>query len=144
MQGKASSSSTRWVGIFIIALEAMASNTVCRKLTFSSLGDRALAFSGGQAVSTIQSANASVAFDMIKEQVNHFAQNSKILVGVLDEVGKAHPFVQSVSSSPLCSLLSIGDPLPCSCCVCVQSSDYLGTHPTRERPQGHCIELYDV
>jgi hypothetical protein len=144
MRGKASSFSTRWVGILIIALEAMASNTVRWILTFSSLGDKALAFSGSQAASTLQSATTSVAFDMIKEQVNNFAQNSKILVGVLDEVGKAHPFIQSMSSSPLCSLVSSGDSLPCSCCVCVQSSDYFGTHPTRERPKGHCIEFYDV
>jgi hypothetical protein len=143
MQGKASSSSTRWAGILIIALEAMA-NTVCWILTFSSLGNKAVAFSESEAVVTVQSITAPIDFDMIKDQVNHFAQNSKILLGVLDEVGKVHPFIQSMSSSPLCPLLSNGDPLPCSCCVCVQSSDYLGTHPTRERPQGHCIEFYDV
>jgi hypothetical protein len=144
MQGKASSLSTRWVGILTISLEAMASNAVCWILTFSSVGNEALAVSGSQAVSTIQSDNASVAFDMIKQQVNHFTQDSKILVAVLDEVGKVHPFTQRMSSSPLCSLLSSGDPLPCSCCVCVQSSDYFGTLPTSDRPKGHCIELYDV
>jgi hypothetical protein len=92
-------------------------------------------------VSTIQSANAS---DMTNEQVNHFTQNSKILVAVLDEVGKVHPVIQRMSSSPLCPLLSGGDPFTCSCCGYIQSSDYFGTQPTRNRPKGHCIDFYDV
>jgi hypothetical protein len=66
----------------------------------SSLGDKALAVSGSQVASTVQNAAASAAFDMVKEQVSHFVENSKILVSVLDEVGKAHPFVQSTLISP--------------------------------------------
>ena len=78
------------------------------------LGDRALAVSGSEAVSTIQDIAGSATFDVVKEQVSHFVENSKILVGLLDEVGKAHPFVQSVSLlSPLCSLLSGAD----VCCL---------------------------
>ena len=66
--------------------------------------------SGSEAVSTIQDIAGSAAFDVVKEQVSHFVENSKILVGLLDEVGKAHPFVLSMSLlSPLCSLLSGAD-----------------------------------
>ena len=39
----------------------------------------------------------SVAFDTIKRQVNHFAENSKTLIKVLDEVAKVYPVIQSVS-----------------------------------------------
>ena len=39
----------------------------------------------------------SATLDIVKEQISHFAENSRILVGVLDEVGKAHPFILSTS-----------------------------------------------
>ena len=31
----------------------------------------------------------------MKDQVSNFVQHSKVLMNVLDEVGKAHPFIQS-------------------------------------------------
>ena len=63
----------------------------------SCLGEKALAVSESQAVSTIRGVAASAAFDMVKDQVSHFAENSKILGKVLNEVSKVHPFIQSVS-----------------------------------------------
>ena len=63
--------------------------------------------SGSEAASTIQDLAESATFNIVKEQVSHFVENSKILVGVLDEVGKAHPFILSMPLlSPLCSMLS--------------------------------------
>ena len=73
----------------------------------SSLGDKALAVSGSGAVSTIKNLAGSAAFDTVKEQVSHFTENSKVLVSVLGEVGKMHPFIHSVLFSP------------CVCCSCV-------------------------
>ena len=74
------------------------------------LGDRALAASGGEAALTIQDLAGSAAFSIVKEQVSHFVENSKVLVGLLDEVGKAHPFVLSISLlSSLSPLLSGAD-----------------------------------
>ena len=64
----------------------------------SVLGDRALALSGGDAVLAIQNVAASAAFNSVKEQVNHFAEHSKMLVRALDEVSKAHPFILSTHS----------------------------------------------
>ena len=69
-------------------------------------GDHALALSGTDAASAMQNVAASAAFNAVKEQVSHFTENSKVLVGVLDEIGKAHPFILSLSFSCLCSLLS--------------------------------------
>ncbi|KAF8553591.1 hypothetical protein OG21DRAFT_1441706 [Imleria badia] len=37
---------------------------------------------------------ASVAFSVVKDRVNHFVENSKMLMNALDEVGKVHPFIQ--------------------------------------------------
>ena len=66
---------------------------------FSSLvlGDHALAVSGSGAALAIQDLAASAAFNVVKEQVSHFVENSKALVGLLDEVGKAHPIILSMS-----------------------------------------------
>jgi len=61
---------------------------------------------GSDAASAIQNVAASEAFNAIKEQVSHFAENSKILMDALNEIGKVHPFIQSMSFSFLCSLLS--------------------------------------
>ena len=71
------------------------------------LGDRAQAVSGSGAALAIQRVAASTAFDVVKEEVSHFAKNSVVLLGVLDEVGKAHPVIQGMSLlSSLFSLLS--------------------------------------
>ena len=40
---------------------------------------------------------ATQAFSLVKEQANNFAQRSKVLMDVLDEVAKAHPFIQGTS-----------------------------------------------
>ena len=46
----------------------------------------------------------------VKEQVSQFVENSKALVGLLDEVGKAHPFILRMSLlSSLFSLLCSAD-----------------------------------
>ncbi|KAJ6588597.1 hypothetical protein B0H19DRAFT_924176, partial [Mycena capillaripes] len=47
-----------------------------------------------EVVSAAQSDTANVAYSIIKDQVSQFVENSKILVNVLDEVGKIHPFIQ--------------------------------------------------
>ena len=62
----------------------------------SFLGEKAVTVSKSQAVSTMQDV-ASQAFDTLKGQVSHFAETSKVLVQVLDEVAKVHPFIQGVS-----------------------------------------------
>ncbi|KAI1783133.1 hypothetical protein LXA43DRAFT_1087143 [Ganoderma leucocontextum] len=41
---------------------------------------------------------ATQALSVVKDHVSNFVQNSKILVGVLDEVAKAHPFIQAAVS----------------------------------------------
>jgi len=40
---------------------------------------------------------ASAAFSMVKDQVSSFVERSQTLMSVLDEVGKVHPFIQSMS-----------------------------------------------
>ena len=60
-------------------------------------GDRALAVSESQTVSVAQNAMASAAFSMVKDQVSSFVERSQTLMAVLDEVGKLHPFIQSMS-----------------------------------------------
>lgn len=70
----------------------------------------------------MQSIVASEAFNTVKSQVGHFAENCERLVKVLDEVGKVHPFVQSVSC--LASTLSvIIDSSRCSCGFFVQGGN---------------------
>ena len=66
----------------------------------SFLGEKVATVSKSQAVSTMQDV-ASQAFDTLKGQVSHFAETSKILVQVLDEVAKVHPFIQGTSCSDL-------------------------------------------
>ena len=64
---------------------------------FISIGDRALAVSESQTVSLAQNAMATAAFSMVKDQVSSFVERSQALMSVLDEVGKVHPFIQSMS-----------------------------------------------
>ena len=64
------------------------------------LGEKVATVSKNQAVSTMQDV-ASQAFDTLKGQVSHFVETSKILVQVLDEVAKVHPFIQGTSCSVL-------------------------------------------
>ena len=51
--------------------------------------------SGNSLVSVAQSDAATQALGFVKDQVSNFVQHSKVLMNVLDEVGKAHPFIQS-------------------------------------------------
>lgn len=60
-------------------------------------GDKALAVSGSQTVSLAKNTMATAAFSMVKDQVSSFAERSETLMKVLDEVGKVHPFIQSMS-----------------------------------------------
>ena len=63
--------------------------------------------SGSGATLAIQGVASSAAFNVVKEQVSHFVENSKVLVGLLDEVGKAHPIILGMTLlSSLSSLLS--------------------------------------
>ena len=60
-------------------------------------GSKILAVSGSSEVSMTQVAMASPAFTILKDQVSNFAENTKILVSVLDDLGKMHPFIQGPS-----------------------------------------------
>ena len=95
------------------------------------LGDKAGDVSENQAVSTLRSVAASGAYDAIKTQVSHFVENSKALVKVLDEVGKVHPFIQSVSYS-VWTLSVISHLLRRSCSLFVQDGDRARNCSTRE------------
>ena len=59
------------------------------------LGDTILATSESQVGSAMKGFVTSAAFDVVQSEVTHFVETSQILVRVLDEVGKAHPFIQS-------------------------------------------------
>lgn len=84
----------------------------------SYLGDKVAAVSNSEAVAIMQSTAASEAFDMIKIRVNHFVENTKILVGVLDEVGRVCPWIQCALR--LASTLSvISHSSCCSCGFCI-------------------------
>ena len=63
---------------------------------FISTGDRALAVSESQTVSLAQNAMATAAFSVVKDQVSSFVERSQALMSVLNEVGKVHPFIQSM------------------------------------------------
>ena len=88
----------------------------------SCLDSKVLTVSESEAILTTGSIAASAAFDRVKYQVSQFAKNSKILVAVLDEVGKVHPLIQSVSYFSLNSSV-ITHSLHHSGDFCVQSSD---------------------
>jgi hypothetical protein len=94
-------------------------------------GDKFAALSDGQAVSSIQNFTTSAAFTVVKSQVTEFAENSQLLLKVLGEVGKIHPFIQSVSCSAL-TLSVITDPPYCSCGWCVLGGHCSRTCQTRE------------
>ena len=110
MQGKRNSSSIQWVRVPVLALTAP---VLSAKYSLSVLGNQARALSGTDAASAVQNVAASAAFNVVKEKVSHFAENSKLLCSALDEIGKAHPFILSIPPPPLCSLLSSTD----LCCV---------------------------
>ena len=61
-------------------------------------GDRTLAVSDSQAVSAAKNVMATAAFSMVKDQVSSFAEKSQVVMKVLDEVGKFHPFIQGMSA----------------------------------------------
>jgi hypothetical protein len=48
---------------------------------------------------------SSAEFHMVKDQVSNFVENSNMLVGVLDEIGKVHPFIQGQFSRALFPLI---------------------------------------
>ena len=89
----------------------------------SCLDSRAPAVSESLAVSTTRSVTASVAFDMVKDQVGHLAKSSKCLVQALNEVGKVHLFIQSVSCLVLTPSV-ITHPSYRSCCFGVRGGNY--------------------
>ncbi|KAJ7291238.1 hypothetical protein C8J57DRAFT_1704891, partial [Mycena rebaudengoi] len=62
--------------------------------TLNVIGDKALALSGSSMVVGAESDAAKAAYGMVKDQVSQFAENSKFLVSVLEEVAKVHPFIQ--------------------------------------------------
>jgi hypothetical protein len=90
-----------------------------RSLLHSSLtelaGDAALSASAIVRSPTVQSAEGSAAFSLVKEQVSNFAQNSKMIMVMLDELAKAHPFI---SSAPVVCSLAGG----CLCRSCQSPS----------------------
>ena len=53
-------------------------------------GDKVLAIDGDPYLK----AGANIAFTAIKDEVGNFVENSKIMMKVMDEVGKIHPFIQ--------------------------------------------------
>ncbi|RPD68326.1 hypothetical protein L226DRAFT_527321 [Lentinus tigrinus ALCF2SS1-7] len=60
----------------------------------NAIGNAASKASGSSLVSIAQSDAATQALGFVKDQVSNFAQNSKVLMNALDELGKAHPFIQ--------------------------------------------------
>lgn len=76
--------------------------SVCRPIYYRPLaltphpGDKILATSENPVVSAVKNVATSAAFDMVKTEVTHFVEGSRILVRALDEVGKVHPFIQGV------------------------------------------------
>ena len=116
-QARKGEKSLKTVGMYLDILSTANSNA-----SYPYLGDKIAAVSNSQTVTTIQRIAASDAFDTIKSQINHFFENTDILVKVLDEVGKVHPFIQSV----LClnpTLAVIIHSSRCSRGFCVQGCD---------------------
>ncbi|RPD69596.1 hypothetical protein L226DRAFT_575426 [Lentinus tigrinus ALCF2SS1-7] len=60
----------------------------------NAIGNAVSIASGSSLVSIAQSHAATQVLSIVKDQVSNFAQNSKVLMNVLDELGKAHPFIQ--------------------------------------------------
>lgn len=63
----------------------------------TSSGNVASRVSNSSLVSAAQSDAASQTFALVKDQVSNFAHHSKVLMDVLDEVAKAHPFIRRKS-----------------------------------------------
>lgn len=59
-------------------------------------GDAIPKISRSSFAQVIQSDIASDGFKLLNEQVNHFAEHSKIVMDALDEVSKIHPFIQGM------------------------------------------------
>ncbi|KAF9264173.1 hypothetical protein L218DRAFT_998910 [Marasmius fiardii PR-910] len=62
--------------------------------TMNATSDTFLAVSNSKHVGLAKDATSSVDFSVVKERVSNFAETSKFLMGVLDDVGKLHPFIQ--------------------------------------------------
>ena len=64
--------------------------------------------------------NTSDAFSVIKQKIDTFVEDSKVVMSILDEIGKIHPFIQSRSSVVVAFKAAISDVLSFSSCgVCV-------------------------
>ena len=62
---------------------------------YRTTGDKILAVSGNEQIKMAENAITTAdGFSFVKDQVNNFVENSKVLVSALDEVGKLHPFIQ--------------------------------------------------
>ncbi len=62
-------------------------------------GDAIPKISDSSFAQVIQSDIASDGFKLLKDQVNHFAEHSKIVMDALDEISNIHPFVQGMCST---------------------------------------------
>ena len=83
-----------------------------------SVDDGILSIANSQLVSATKSDASTEAYSLLKDQVSTFVQTSKVAMKVLDEVAKAHPFIQSRSSHSISSEACVA--LIC-CSLCSQS-----------------------
>ena len=58
-----------------------------------SLEDKAIAIHDDPYANAVK----DITLDVAKEEMGRFVENSKIMIQVMDEVGKIHPFIQGKS-----------------------------------------------
>ena len=113
------------------------------------VGDAVSNVAHSRMVSIAQGDIAQEAFSFVKDQVSAFTQHSKVLMKVLDEVGKAHPFIQGNVALSHCSL-SAHDPdqIVRSCGVSLQSWAHTRAREAQQRrqsPRAQCDHVrYDA
>ncbi|KAL0577140.1 hypothetical protein V5O48_004854 [Marasmius crinis-equi] len=78
------------------ALDSIRSYNVSEgEKVLNATGDKVLAVSNSKHVALAKDVASNVDFSVVKEQVSNFVENCKILMNVLDDIGKVHPFVQA-------------------------------------------------
>lgn len=98
--------------------------------------------SGSGAATAIQDFAGSAAYNIVKEQVSHFAEKSRDIVLLLDEVGKVHPFILSMLL--LLSLFSLLSSADVYCVVAVTAFKAAITLELNRRENDHKVTTLNV
>jgi len=60
------------------------------------IGNRVTNLMDSPVATASRSENGNAMFALVNDEISHFAENTRILVNILDDVAKVHPFIQGV------------------------------------------------